>query len=223
MRSHCGRSSRSVSARCRSLRGRTRRISSCAASRLASRTPDETVEFFRGAIRAYNEATGVENTTTSGYHETLTRYYVGAVASLGAAPLDQVLTAPQCTTAAPLGHWSRAALFSPEARADWIDPDLAPLPWPRIEASSNRRGCSVGGGVRPIATVGAWTSRFPNRPSNCSTSSTRSSSRRSSRWRPRTTTSASSITAARTPAPTGTVTVCPTPNGKRCSADARRR
>lgn len=96
---------------------------------LASRTPDETVEFLRGAIRAYNEATGVENTTTSGYHETLTRYYVGAVASLGTASLDEVLTAPQCTTAAPLGHWSRAVLFSPAARAEWVDPDLAPLPW----------------------------------------------------------------------------------------------
>ena len=98
---------------------------------LASRTPVETVEFLRDAIRTYNEATGVENTTTSGYHETLTRYYVAAVASLGPVPLDEVLAAPRCATAAPLGHWNREVLFSPAARADWVDPDLAPLPWPR--------------------------------------------------------------------------------------------
>ena len=33
---------------------------------------DETVAFLRDGIRAYNEVTGVENTASSGYHETLT-------------------------------------------------------------------------------------------------------------------------------------------------------
>lgn len=99
---------------------------------LASRTPEETVDLLRHAIRAYNEATGVENTTSSGYHETLTRYYVGAVASTGTTTLDEVLVAPRCATAAPLTYWTRAVLFGPEARAGWVEPDLAPLPWPVI-------------------------------------------------------------------------------------------
>jgi hypothetical protein len=29
----------------------------------------------------------------------------------------------------PFRHWSREAMFSPEARARWLDPDLLPLPF----------------------------------------------------------------------------------------------
>lgn len=84
--------------------------------------------FLRDAITAYNEATGVENTTTSGYHETLTQYYVAAVAELAAATVDELFEAPACSATAPGRHWSRALLFSPTARAQWVDPDLTPLP-----------------------------------------------------------------------------------------------
>lgn len=96
---------------------------------LASRDPSETVEFLREAIRSYNEATGVANTKTSGYHETLTRYYVEAVASLDSANIDGVLHSPRCSTSAPLQHWTRQTLFSATARAAWIEPDRAALPW----------------------------------------------------------------------------------------------
>ena len=96
---------------------------------LVSRTPAETVDFLRGAIRAYNEATGVENTATSGYHETLTRYFVGAVASLQPSSLAAVLRAPRCAAAAPRSHWTHAVLFGAPARAEWVEPDRAPLPW----------------------------------------------------------------------------------------------
>jgi len=27
----------------------------------------------------------------------------------------------------PMRHWSRAAMFGPEARVRWVDPDLVPL------------------------------------------------------------------------------------------------
>lgn len=96
---------------------------------LATRTTSETVDFLRGAIRSYNEATGVENTTTSGYHETLTRYFVGAVASLRADEISAVLDAPRCQTSAPLAHWSRECLFGSDARTRWVAPDLAPTPF----------------------------------------------------------------------------------------------
>ncbi len=43
-------------------------------------TPEQTLTRLREAIRAYNDATGVVNGPDSGYHETITQFYVGAVA-----------------------------------------------------------------------------------------------------------------------------------------------
>lgn len=90
-----------------------------------------------GLIRAYNKVTGVANTDTSGYHETITQ------ASLRAARAFRVERAhlrlfEVCNQlmASSLGrpdwvltHWSRARLFSPEARKAWVAPDLTPLPF----------------------------------------------------------------------------------------------
>jgi hypothetical protein len=95
---------------------------------LQSQTEADAVAFLRKAIRRYNEATGVANTETAGYHETLTRYYVGAVAGLRAASIDEVLEAPECQIDTPLRFWSRDRLFNVDARAHWADPDLMPLP-----------------------------------------------------------------------------------------------
>ncbi len=99
---------------------------------LQSRTEGAALTFLRDAIRRYNEATGVANTPTSGYHETLTRYYVRAVASLAAENIDVVLDAPECRVDAPLRLWSRELLFTFEARAHWVEPDLEPLPTPKL-------------------------------------------------------------------------------------------
>lgn len=93
--------------------------------------PAAALDHLRGAIRSYNEATGVANTATGGYHETVTAYYVGAVhalvvASAGPA-LDELFAHPSCSRTAPLVHWSRERLFSVEARLAWLPPDLAPL------------------------------------------------------------------------------------------------
>jgi hypothetical protein len=101
------------------------------------------VECFRempGMIRAYNEATGVANTDTSGYHETIT------MASLRAAraflrehptrPLFEIcnalLTSPLGESNWLLAYWSRPRLFSVEARRSWLDPDLAAFPYAEI-------------------------------------------------------------------------------------------
>ena len=88
-------------------------------------------------IRAYNEATGTANTDTSGYHQTITLASLRAARAQlqagGATPLHEILDA---LLASPLGdskwlleHWSRARLFSVEARRGWLAPDLKPLPW----------------------------------------------------------------------------------------------
>ena len=95
-------------------------------------------------IRRYNEAVGVPNTETNGYHATITeaslRATARALAEAGPdAPLAPVLAA---LLASPLGksrwllvHWSEPRLMSVEARRGWIEPDLAPLPYPPLAPS----------------------------------------------------------------------------------------
>lgn len=89
-------------------------------------------------IRAYNEAVGGVNSDTEGYHETITVASLRAArahlaACPGEAPLHEVLAA---LLASPLGrsdwlfdYWTKARLFSVEARRAWVPPDLAPLPF----------------------------------------------------------------------------------------------
>lgn len=69
------------------------------------------------------------------YHETLTRFWVWAVAHHSAARPDigdfgVFLAAfpPLLDTHLPERHWSRTALFGPDARARWVAPDLLALP-----------------------------------------------------------------------------------------------
>ena len=90
-----------------------------------------------GLIRAYNEATGVANTLDGGYHHTITLASMRAARNcLEAAPdalLSSVLTDLLATDLGRpdwiLAYWSKARLFTPEARLAWRDPDLQPLPW----------------------------------------------------------------------------------------------
>ncbi len=90
-----------------------------------------------GLIRAYNEATGVRNTETDGYHETITQASLRAAkAWLDARPGTPLAEALQALLASEFGrsdwllaHWSREALFSVAARRAWLDPDLQPLPF----------------------------------------------------------------------------------------------
>jgi hypothetical protein len=88
-------------------------------------------------IVAYNEATGVANSDTGGYHETITLASLRAAHSWlqnrPDAPLHAVLRE---MLAAPIGrsdwlftYWSKSLLFSVTARKSWVEPDLAPLPF----------------------------------------------------------------------------------------------
>ena len=87
-------------------------------------------------IRAYNAATGVANTDSEGYHETITLASIAAArAVLAAAPeaaplhevLDALMAGPLGRSDWPLAYWSKARLFSAEARRGWVEPDLAPF------------------------------------------------------------------------------------------------
>ncbi len=89
------------------------------------------------AIRAYNEATGVANTDSGGYHETITlaslravRAFVEAHPGLSPAEMCNALLGTKLGNSGwLLEYWSRERLFSLEARRGWVEPDLAPLPF----------------------------------------------------------------------------------------------
>jgi hypothetical protein len=90
-----------------------------------------------GLIRAYNEASGVPNTDTGGYHETITVVSLRAArAWLAARPhtalyeaLNELLAGEYGRSDWLLAYWSRPLLFSVAARRTWIEPDLRPLPF----------------------------------------------------------------------------------------------
>jgi hypothetical protein len=90
-----------------------------------------------GFIRAYNEATGVANTDTSGYHETITLASLRAArAFLAEDPSRPLFMTWNALLRSPLGdskwllaYWSRPRLFSVEARRFWVDPDLEVFPF----------------------------------------------------------------------------------------------
>ena len=88
-------------------------------------------------IRAYNEATGVANSDTSGYHETITQASIRAARAF----LTEAQPQPLFATCNALMHsrlgqpdwlleyWSRPRLFSVEARRAWLEPDIQSLPF----------------------------------------------------------------------------------------------
>lgn len=84
-------------------------------------------------IRRYNEATGVANTDTSGYHHTITVFLLREIwAVMRRAPeasLDghtaRVLASPLGDRDFVLTRYRRETLFSVAARWGWVEPDLA--------------------------------------------------------------------------------------------------
>lgn len=90
----------------------------------------------RDGIRRLNVSIGGDNTASSGYHETITAAYVTLLTEfLDACPpglplagrLARLWTSPLAERDMLCSFYSRARLFSTEARAGWVDPDLAPL------------------------------------------------------------------------------------------------
>ena len=89
-------------------------------------------------IKRYNEASGVANTDTEGYHETIT------IVSLKAArwfmdnasdtkPLFEIVNKLMASEFGKsdwlLAYWTKDLLFSPKARREWVEPDLAQIPF----------------------------------------------------------------------------------------------
>ena len=87
-------------------------------------------------IRAFNEAKGGVNDDTQGYHETITQTYIrGVRAFLAETPetglaerVNALLASKRGRRDWPLRFYTRARLFSVEARRGWVEPDLTPAP-----------------------------------------------------------------------------------------------
>jgi hypothetical protein len=90
-----------------------------------------------GLIRAYNEATGVRNTDTEGYHETITQASLCAArafrAGHGPVPLfalcNALMESPLKNPDWLLDYWRRETLFSTQARLSWVAPDRKAVPF----------------------------------------------------------------------------------------------
>jgi hypothetical protein len=93
---------------------------------------DMALATIRTGIKRHNEAAGTPNTDSSGYHETITRLYMNAIAKhvrqYKSASFEEALTAlllsPMTENTWPLRYFSRERLFSVEARRTWVEPDL---------------------------------------------------------------------------------------------------
>lgn len=97
---------------------------------------DSVLPVIRQRIQSYNLAVGGANTATSGYHETLTRFWLRVVAAylrhrrpataLEAAQLAVAEFGEQ--RALHLAYYSGDVVKDSEARLGWREPDLRPLP-----------------------------------------------------------------------------------------------
>ena len=82
-------------------------------------------------IRRYNEATGVVNDDASGYHQTITLFFLRRLdylrPPLAVTPPEwatEVLASPLAKSDYPLRFFSPERLFSARARREWVEPDL---------------------------------------------------------------------------------------------------
>ncbi|MFN8353557.1 MAG: hypothetical protein U0Y10_03875 [Spirosomataceae bacterium] len=103
---------------------------------LLRHTTTETLLFLRSRIITYNESVGGVNGLDSGYHETLTVFWIEAVnAFLQQADRTQPLhllcqelfNGPYADRTLPLKFYDRQTVFSTEARARFVSPDLQSL------------------------------------------------------------------------------------------------
>ena len=95
----------------------------------------EAVSRVRLSIQRYNAAHGIRTTPTGGYHETLTLFWMRRVRAFledGRNEARSLVALANDLSAAldsrlPLEYYTRERLFSAEARAAWVEPDLKSL------------------------------------------------------------------------------------------------
>ena len=100
---------------------------------------DGALPLLRERISEYNESVGTRNTDDSGYHETVTAFYVRAIAATiadrdSATPIDTLAELVIARIGArdyPLRYYTKERLFSVEARRTWVEPDIPYGRWPQ--------------------------------------------------------------------------------------------
>ena len=96
---------------------------------------DDALSRLRAGITRLNESHGTVNSSTGGYHETVTRAYAYLLDAFAAGNPDKtpaervtlLLNDPLADKKALLRYYSRERLESVQARLGWAEPDLAPL------------------------------------------------------------------------------------------------
>ena len=95
----------------------------------------EAINAIRNGIQRYNSAQGIETTKNSGYHETLTLFWVRTIRRYLAyenrnrsiVHLANGLIAKYADRTLPFTYYTRNRLMSSEARINWVEPDLRSL------------------------------------------------------------------------------------------------
>jgi hypothetical protein len=97
---------------------------------------NEATRRIREGIQKYNNAVGILTTRDSGYHETITLFWICLIKHyLSTITMERSLVclindllARYADKGIPFEHYSRERLMSWEARIAWVEPDLKPLP-----------------------------------------------------------------------------------------------
>lgn len=92
----------------------------------------EAINAIRNGIKRYNSVQGIETTKNSGYHETLTLFWVRTIRRYLAdesqnrsmVNLANGLIAKYADRTLPFRYYTREGLMSWEARINWVEPDL---------------------------------------------------------------------------------------------------
>lgn len=97
----------------------------------------EALNLMRKKIKAYNETTGTENSENSGYHETITRFWLVISRHFIEQNPDitdfeelcnQFLISKWTGRQLAFEYYSQEKLFSVRGRLNWLEPDLKTLP-----------------------------------------------------------------------------------------------
>jgi len=101
---------------------------------LSKHEKTQATKLIRDGIQKYNQARGIIQTKTGGYHETVTLFYVSLVSKYlttrtGDSLIELLggLLRTYGEKRFPLEYYSEERLMSWEARTTWIEPDLQPL------------------------------------------------------------------------------------------------
>lgn len=99
------------------------------------KTVQNTLPKIRESIKTYNEFVGTNNTDISGYHETLTVFWLTIINEYNlfkninniSSTYNEFIQTICANSEFPLNFYSKELLFSKLARRNWIEPDLIPL------------------------------------------------------------------------------------------------